>query len=978
MSPHALTPEALLENQGWLLNVVRHLVKDEFDAEDIVQETILEAIHSPNARPDHKGWLAAVARNKALEWLRKSRRRYSREQKASRDATAQRILDSPMEIAELSSLVMSSIEDLPEDQQRALLLKCVLEYKPAEISEQMEISVQEVYRLTERGRTSIQKRLEARHGRDWREHCSALVGIKLIQSTSSLAVPLLAAAVTLVVAVGAWFGLDRFMADDSAPPVAMESAEIVEASLDQPAAASDVSPTDLDASLALLREDQPSPAASFYGVLAKPVLPNQDTLPFTEVIANWEPSFYQFKSFWTDENGIAKVILPQGVRGFSLHTKVPGYLNPFVSSTSFQSGELFQIPLIQGAVGQTLRAVDYQGQGLEGTLIRTYILDGPPGYFVSGPDGYVDALLERPGHYTIHMDDNFAFDWQHFEVSNQSTAEAFTIPCVKPPTDVRLRAVDADTGSTLISASFWGEYNLLDEYNLAVQSNLQIQMASINGALEYPGNLFEPKIHAVIIRAPGYEPVKVTVFQDPEIELVVELDKSGSHPARFELPNPDRQIVNATVSKSVKRVSYPVWNGFTSSSTPGTTTTIPLVVDAQGGFQLPYDETDTGHLVLNVTDDQGTIFSSLTFPQDLIANETGEFVFPFLPPAAQDLSLKIVDDQGHPQADVSLIIRAPDREPPFVSRPTTDADGMVKLKVAHGESISISFEIGQTHIEGDFQAPTGTQELDLVLKLPPLTHSLIGDVLLADGQAAQATASSRWLDTFDFHLPGNVVAPMGITVSSSQFTGQMLVQGVPAGDYETTVRKTMRNNGLMVTKQHSANQATVFQLPLAREYKYRVFDGQGRLLSDVGFRTCTDTTPGFELGRCGRSQIGGLAHFEVEQTPIVQAILLVAPGFAPVYAPPYVSNELIDIRMEALGRELIIVDTAAKGVLLETDKFWIIDAWGNASDPRQGLVSEYYDGNDLRVTGAPLGEFNFVEIDSTGRLTGRVINVPAL
>jgi len=188
----------------------------------------------------------------------------------------------------------------------------------------------------------------------------------------------------------------------------------------------------------------------------------------------------------------------------------------------------------------------------------------------------------------------------------------------------------------------------------------------------------------------------------------------------------------------------------------------------------------------------------------------------------------------------------------------------------------------------------------------------------------------------------------------------------------------MRRNGLEITEPQTADEPTVFSFPSANEHKYRISDDRGNLINDVDIRTCTDTNPGFELGYSGRTESGGIAHFELEETPRVQFFLAVAPGFAPEELPPYVSSELVDITMRTPGRKHIIVDTAAQGVILDESKSWIIDAWGDFNDPRQGLVTEYCDGNELSVIGAPLGEFNFLEIDSTGRPTNRVINVPAL
>jgi RNA polymerase sigma-70 factor (ECF subfamily) len=975
MSTPTLEAEALLENQGWLFQFVRRLVADDYTADDIVQSTFEQALLNKENKGSHRGWLKGVAHNLVKEYHRSSSRRRRREEFIATGTES--VADAPNEILEMASFIMSAIERLPEDQKKVILLRHMLVKKPAEIARILELPKETVYRHLERGCKRVQADLKQRHGLDWRVNCAAVLGFKLPGLWSATKV-IGVAAMLSIAAVGTWFGLHWLSDDKPLEPAAIEATLPLVPASAGPTDAGEAVSAGFAMEAELFRENKPTPLAPFHGSIARVLLPDQSAVPYVEVIAAWGPNLGLSNSFVTDEDGFAQIILPGDVFEFSLRTKVPGYLNPRVSCTADQLGNVVQVPLIKGSFSQPLRAVDYRGNGLEGVLLQTSIPNGLQGYFLSGPDGHVEALLAGPGVYSISMDDNQAFDPLDFEVDARSTQQHHEIPCVIPATDVRLRAVDNETGETLTSVGFWGKYQPRDEFGASIGDRLEIQMASINGTLEYSGTLFEPQIYAVVIRAPGFAPKMVTVFQNPETELVIGLDRQHSRPARIILPGSGNHVVSATIHRREKAVTFPAQGVAESSSISKTTFGSPLVVDSQGGFQLPFEEQGQSNFRLVVIDDQDTHYSSWVIANELLPNNAGEFVFYFDPPAVQELSLQLVDDQNRPQAGVSIQTFFDDRRDSQPPSKETDANGIVQLKVIPGEDIELNFDVNNINVQGSFPAPLQGQESNLILQLPACSNSLMGEVVLADGQVANATISSKWQGVFDLHLPGGGTAPMLISARGKTNGGQFLIEGVPAGVYVTTATKSMRRNGTKTTvDQHLVDTPTLFQFPPVVEYKFRVSDAQGNRIN-ANFRSYTNTTVGVDLDKARSTLTGGVAHFEIEESIQVHAMLVMAKGYAPYYALPHVSNELVDITLETPGRDFMILDTAAEGIILEEGKFWIVDAWGDASDPRQGLVYEFYAGNDLRVSGTPLGEFNFVEVDSTGRPTSRVINVPAL
>ncbi|MHC4837300.1 MAG: RNA polymerase sigma factor, partial [Planctomycetota bacterium] len=86
MNPSARAQEIedLLGDTTWLQEMARSMVGDPFTAEDLVQESLLQAkADGPWTTGKLGGWIAGVLRNKVLLHWRSERRRIAREQKAA-------------------------------------------------------------------------------------------------------------------------------------------------------------------------------------------------------------------------------------------------------------------------------------------------------------------------------------------------------------------------------------------------------------------------------------------------------------------------------------------------------------------------------------------------------------------------------------------------------------------------------------------------------------------------------------------------------------------------------------------------------------------------------------------------------------------------------------------------------------------------------------------------------------------------------
>lgn len=160
--------ESLIEHEPFVRRYVRSLVHGAPEADDVVQETWLAAIHRPPEQVENpRGWLAAVARN-ALRGMRRSGgRRAAREEAVARDvavpsATEVRAREDARRAAVLALL------DLEPIYRDALLLRYFEDLPPREIAIRLDLGVATVKTRLKRGLGQLRERLDAEHDGDRR------------------------------------------------------------------------------------------------------------------------------------------------------------------------------------------------------------------------------------------------------------------------------------------------------------------------------------------------------------------------------------------------------------------------------------------------------------------------------------------------------------------------------------------------------------------------------------------------------------------------------------------------------------------------------------------------------------------------------------------------------------------------------------------------------------------------------------------
>jgi len=164
---HGIDPAELLAQAGWVRSVVRRLVLDEAQAEEVVQDTWVVALQAP--RPSQTGglraWLAAVARNLARRRRRREVLREAVEREAARrapGATGQ----SEVERMQLQRVLVDAVLELPDPLRTAVILRHLDGCSAEEIARRQGGSPAAARQRVHRGLAELRRRLSGRLGEE--------------------------------------------------------------------------------------------------------------------------------------------------------------------------------------------------------------------------------------------------------------------------------------------------------------------------------------------------------------------------------------------------------------------------------------------------------------------------------------------------------------------------------------------------------------------------------------------------------------------------------------------------------------------------------------------------------------------------------------------------------------------------------------------------------------------------------------------
>lgn len=147
------------------------LVRTQSDAEDLSQEVFIEVFRSMNQVQkdnDLSGWLFKIAMNKSLSFLRKHNPAKSGQndtlESAVSEATKHHFSEtstpySKLEEEDTRKIIFQAIDQLPENQKKAILLHKFDNLSQKEISDQLGITQVSVESLIYRAKTNLRKSL---------------------------------------------------------------------------------------------------------------------------------------------------------------------------------------------------------------------------------------------------------------------------------------------------------------------------------------------------------------------------------------------------------------------------------------------------------------------------------------------------------------------------------------------------------------------------------------------------------------------------------------------------------------------------------------------------------------------------------------------------------------------------------------------------------------------------------------------------
>ncbi|MEQ8767064.1 MAG: sigma-70 family RNA polymerase sigma factor [Planctomycetota bacterium] len=194
------TVQDLLEQEDFLRALVRGLLADEHEVDDVIQQTWLQALTKPPRSLERlRGWLAIVARNLARRQRRGESRRSRREESASLE---ERIppTDRIVERLELQRVLVGAVLGLGEPYRTTVMLRFFDEKSVSDIAREMNVPPATVHTRLRRGLEMLRARLDDE--RDGRHSAWRLALLPLLPERSTLAT---GASIGASLAVSGWW-----------------------------------------------------------------------------------------------------------------------------------------------------------------------------------------------------------------------------------------------------------------------------------------------------------------------------------------------------------------------------------------------------------------------------------------------------------------------------------------------------------------------------------------------------------------------------------------------------------------------------------------------------------------------------------------------------------------------------------------------------------------------------------------------------
>lgn len=168
MSDRGPDLSTLLEHEAWVRRLARALVSDDHAADEVVQQTWLNALLWPPRRGGElRGWLATVVRNVVRQRARgEARERDRRRRGARREADPAASGRDALERLELQRQVARAVTDLRPADREVLVLRYYDDLPPRAIARRLDLPVPTVKSRLARARGRLASRLGPHFGGD--------------------------------------------------------------------------------------------------------------------------------------------------------------------------------------------------------------------------------------------------------------------------------------------------------------------------------------------------------------------------------------------------------------------------------------------------------------------------------------------------------------------------------------------------------------------------------------------------------------------------------------------------------------------------------------------------------------------------------------------------------------------------------------------------------------------------------------------
>ena len=152
-----------------IVNFIYRILNDAGDADDAAQEVFVRVYHhigrfKADGRRRFSTWLFQIARNQAIDVLRKRRRRplvlhTVNEEHVEEPISPERSADEAAQLGEMGAIVAQAVANLPEKQKTVLILSEYHDLSHAEIASIMKCSIKSVESRLGRARSTLRHEL---------------------------------------------------------------------------------------------------------------------------------------------------------------------------------------------------------------------------------------------------------------------------------------------------------------------------------------------------------------------------------------------------------------------------------------------------------------------------------------------------------------------------------------------------------------------------------------------------------------------------------------------------------------------------------------------------------------------------------------------------------------------------------------------------------------------------------------------------